>query len=97
MTVTKLNGLHTADEEPLSESPPPRSELGWEGHVHFSEDLPLWKRVLDTWPELRTGLSYSLIFASGVVLGSAIMAAVAGSKAAKKSSSLETREEPNHG
>jgi hypothetical protein len=74
MTMSKLNTAHAADQESYSDLSTPEGGLGWEGHVHFSEDLPLWKRVLDTWPELRTGLSYSLIFASGVLLGGAIMA-----------------------
>ncbi len=74
MTMSKLNTAHASDQESYSEQSMPEGELGWEGHVHFSEDVPLWKRVLDTWPELRTGLSYSLIFASGVLLGGAIMA-----------------------
>lgn len=76
MTMSKLNTAHASDQESYSEKSMPEGELGWEGHVHFSEDVPLWKRVLDTWPELRTGLSYSLIFASGVLLGGAIMAMV---------------------
>lgn len=74
MTMSKLNTAHASDQESYSDQSTPEGGLGWEGHVHFSEDVPLWKRVLDTWPELRTGLSYSLIFASGVLLGGAIMA-----------------------
>ncbi|MCW5782308.1 MAG: hypothetical protein KIT39_03270 [Nitrospirales bacterium] len=77
MTMSKLNTAHASDQESYSDQSTPEGGLGWEGHVHFSEDVPLWKRVLDTWPELRTGLSYSLIFASGVLLGGAIMAMAA--------------------
>lgn len=77
MTVPNLNTARAADDEPLVDHDMPRGELGWEGHVHVTDELPLWKRVLDTWPELRTGLSYSLIFASGVCLGGAIMAMMA--------------------
>jgi hypothetical protein len=73
MSMSKLNTAHASDQE-YSDQSMPEEELGWEGHVHFSEDVPLWQRVLDTWPELRRGLSYSLIFASGVLLGGAIMA-----------------------
>jgi hypothetical protein len=80
MTMSKLNTLHASDPESNSDQSTPQGDLGWEGHVHFSEDVPLWKRVLDTWPELRTGLSYSLIFTSGVLLGGAIMAMMAASK-----------------
>jgi hypothetical protein len=74
MNMSKLNTAQAANQESYSEQSMPEGGLGWEGHVHFSEDVPLWKRVLETWPELRTGLSYSLIFASGVLLGGAIMA-----------------------
>ncbi len=74
MTVNKLNTLHASDPESNPDRYAPQGELGWEGHVHFSKNVPLWKRVLETWPELRTGISYSLIFTSGVLLGGAIMA-----------------------
>ena len=77
MTVNKLNTLHASDPESNSDQYTPQGELGWEGHVHFSEDVPLWKRVLETWPELRTGLSYSLIFVFFVLLGGAILAMMA--------------------
>lgn len=80
MTVTNLNTARSTDDEPMAEQSMPQGELGWEGHVHVSEDLPLWTRILDTWPELRTGLSYSLVFASGVCLGGAMMMMMAASK-----------------
>lgn len=89
MTMSKLNTLHASDSESNSDQSTPQGELGWEGHVHFSEDVPLWKRVLETWPELRTGLSYSLIFASGVLLGGAIMAMMAASKDHQERSSIQ--------
>jgi len=89
MTMSKLNTLHASDPESDPDQSTPQGELGWEGHVHFSEDVPLWKRVLETWPELRTGLSYSLIFASGVLLGGAIMAMMAASKKHQERSLLQ--------
>ncbi len=58
-----------------------QANLGWEGHVHFPPGVPLWKRVLDTWPELRTGLAYSLIFGAGVLLGSAVTTLVSSKQA----------------
>ncbi len=80
MTVTNLNTIRSADDEPIAEQDMPQGELGWEGHVHYMDELPLWKRALETWPELRAGLSYSLIFASGVCLGGAIMAMMGSSR-----------------
>jgi hypothetical protein len=80
MTVTNLNTVREADDEPMVDHSMPQEKLGWEGHVHYSDELPLWKQALDTWPELRTGLSYGLIFASGVCLGGAIMAMISTSK-----------------
>lgn len=80
MTVTNLNTVREGDNEPIADHSMPQGELGWEGHVHVTDELPLWKRILDTWPELRTGFSYSLVFASGICLGGAIMAMMATSK-----------------
>ncbi len=80
MTVTNLNTIRATDDDHLADQAMPQGELGWEGHVYVKDETPLWKRVLETWPELRTGLSYSLIFASGVCLGGAIMAMVAAQK-----------------
>ena len=82
MTVTNLNTVREAeaDDERMADQSMPQGELGWEGHVHVSDEIPFLKRILETWPELRTGLSYSLIFASGVCLGGAIMAMMSTSK-----------------
>ena len=80
MSVTNLNTVRAAGDEPGADHHMPSGELGWEGHVHVTDELPLWKRVLDTWPELRTGFSYSLVFASGICLGGAIMAMMATAK-----------------
>ena len=82
MTVTNLNGVREdeVDDEPMADHSMPQGELGWEGHVHVSDEIPFLKRVFETWPELRTGLSYSLIFASGMCLGGAIMAMMSTTK-----------------
>lgn len=74
MTTTHSDPRDLNDELRATERTTPQSDLGWEGHVHFPNGVPLWKRVLDSWPELRTGLAYCLVFASGVLLGSGITA-----------------------
>ena len=86
MTVTNLNTVRSADDEPMANPSMPQGELGWEGHVHVSDEPPLWSRIFDTWPELKTGLAYSLIFASGVCLGGAIMAMMSNSKQHQRNS-----------
>ncbi len=72
MTPTKQDPEQTENGNKEPDQPPRQSDLGWEGHVHFPEDFPLWRRILESWPELRTGLAYSLVFGAGVLLGSAV-------------------------
>lgn len=64
------------ESSPSSHSPRTPSDLetedehlGWEGHVHMPDSPPLWTRVLKNWPELRTGLAFSLVFAAGTIIG----------------------------
>lgn len=77
MTTTRENTAETNQSNLDSDRPPKQADLGWEGHVHVPTDIPLWRRVLESWPELRTGMAYSLIFGAGVLLGSAVTALVA--------------------
>ena len=72
MNTTQNDTQHIRNENKESDQPPKQSDLGWEGHVHFPTGIPLWKRVLESWPELRTGLAFSLVFGAGVLLGSAV-------------------------
>ena len=72
MTTTKQDSEHIENGNKETDQPPRHSDLGWEGHVHFPEGIPLWRRILESWPELRTGLAYSLVFGAGVLLGSAV-------------------------
>jgi len=48
--------------------------LGWEGHVHFPEDSPLWSKLLRNWPELRSGIAFSIVFVVGGILGGSLAA-----------------------
>ena len=77
MNTTKLEPEHPEHVYKETDQPPRQSDLGWEGHVHFPEGIPLWRRVLESWPELRTGLAYSLVFGAGVLLGSAVSSLLA--------------------
>lgn len=78
MSVSQINTASASESESFAESSAPQTNLGWEGHVHFQEDQPLWGRLLEAYPELRTGISYGLIFTSGILLGAAIMAMTTG-------------------
>ena len=72
MTISNYDATQTPNDGKESDHLPQQSDLGWEGHVHFPDGIPLWRRVLESWPELRTGLAYSLVFGAGVVLGSLV-------------------------
>jgi len=72
MTTLQHNSEHVHREDSEPDQPFKQANLGWEGHVHFPTDVPLWRRVLESWPELRTGLAFSLVFGAGVLLGSAV-------------------------
>ncbi|GJL64219.1 MAG: hypothetical protein NPIRA04_28730 [Nitrospirales bacterium] len=72
MTTLEHNSEHIPKEDSEADQTFQQANLGWEGHVHFPTGVPLWERVLESWPELRTGLAYSLVFGAGVLLGSAV-------------------------
>ena len=76
MTTLQHNSQDLHQEDNETDQPFKQANLGWEGHVHFPTGVPLWRRVLESWPELRTGLAYSLVFGAGVLLGSAVTSLV---------------------
>ncbi len=55
--------------------------LGWEGHVNVP-NAPTLTKVLNNWPELRTGLAFSMVFVVGAVVGGALIAALSGHRKA---------------
>ncbi|RMH02997.1 MAG: hypothetical protein D6704_13250 [Nitrospirae bacterium] len=59
---------HTKESVRADHQPPPEPALGWEGHVHFPS-ATLWGRILQNWPELRTGLAFSVVFVAGALIG----------------------------
>jgi hypothetical protein len=56
-----------------SRSEPSSSEetLGWEGHVNVPGS-PMWSNLLGNWPELRSGLAFSMVFVVGAVVGGSL-------------------------
>ncbi len=57
--------------------------LGWEGHVNIP-NAPALTKLLNNWPELRTGLAFSMVFVVGVCVGSALFAALSGNRRAAR-------------
>jgi len=60
---------HTHQES--SDTAPPEEALGWEGHVNVPGS-PAWTKLLGNWPELRTGLAFSMVFVVGAVVGGTV-------------------------
>lgn len=57
-----------ADDSAIDEA------LGWEGHVNVPPS-PVLAKLLRNWPELRTGLAFSMVFVVGALVGSTLFAA----------------------
>ncbi len=49
--------------------------LGWEGHVNVPPS-PILAKLLHNWPELRTGLAFSMVFVVGALVGGTLFAAL---------------------
>ncbi len=54
-----------------TDSDSPEEALGWEGHVNVPGS-PAWTKLLGNWPELRTGLAFSMVFVVGAVVGGTV-------------------------
>lgn len=46
--------------------------LGWEGHVNVQPESPILTKLLQSWPELRTGLAFSMVFVIGALVGGSL-------------------------
>ncbi len=53
--------------------------LGWEGHVTIP-NAPILTKLLNNWPELRTGLAFSMVFVVGAIVGGTLLALLGGNK-----------------
>ena len=62
----------TRPEEGLPETDQDNQALGWEGHVNVQTDSPLLTKLLQSWPELRTGLAFSMVFVVGALVGGSL-------------------------
>lgn len=63
---------HLAPQSP-TELPAAEEALGWEGHVNVPPS-PVFAKLLNNWPELRTGLAFSLVFVVGAAVGGTLIA-----------------------
>jgi len=58
-------------QESRSDTISSEEALGWEGHVNVPGS-PAWTKLLGNWPELRTGLAFSMVFVVGAVVGGTV-------------------------
>lgn len=68
--LSKDSNNHT-HQESRSDSSASEEPLGWEGHVNVPGS-PIWARLLGDWPELRTGLAFSMVFVVGAMVGGSV-------------------------
>ena len=68
MTRFSSDSTNHTQEESHSDPTSTEEALGWEGHVNFPNS-PMWAKLLGDWPELRTGLAFSMIFIVAAVEG----------------------------
>ena len=71
MTRHSSDSTNHTPQESRSARSSPEDVLGWEGHVNVPGS-PLWTKLLGNWPELRTGLAFSMVFVVGAVVGGSI-------------------------
>lgn len=71
MTRLSSDSNNHTHQESRSNPSSPEDVLGWEGHVNVPSS-PLWTKLLGNWPELRTGLAFSIVFVVGAVVGSSV-------------------------
>ena len=62
---------YNTHQESNSDMTSPEEVLGWEGHVNVPGS-PLWAKLLGDWPELRSGLAFSMVFVVGAFVGTSL-------------------------
>ena len=58
--------------------------LGWEGHVNVQPESPMLTKLLQSWPELRTGLAFSMVFVVGALVGGSLAVLMGSQKTKSK-------------
>ena len=71
MTRPPTDSNNHTHQESRSDSSAMDEALGWEGHVNVPGS-PIWTRLLGNWPELRTGLAFSMVFLVGAAIGGSV-------------------------
>jgi len=72
MTSLSTDSTHHQQHESTSEPPHGGEALGWEGHVTLPPQSSFMTKLLGSWPELRTGLAFSMVFVAGAVVGGSL-------------------------
>ncbi len=71
MTRFSSDSHRPTHQESPTDTNSPEEALGWEGHVNVPRS-PIWTNLLSNWPELRTGLAFSMVFVVGAVVGGTV-------------------------
>jgi hypothetical protein len=71
MTRFSSDSNNHTHQESRSDSPSMDEALGWEGHVNVPGS-PVWAKLIGDWPELRTGLAFSMVFVVGAMVGGSV-------------------------
>ncbi|MDT7041777.1 hypothetical protein [Candidatus Nitronereus thalassa] len=71
MTRYAADSTNHTDQDSRSEPSASQETLGWEGHVNVPKS-PVWNNLLVNWPELRTGLAFSMVFVVGAMVGGSL-------------------------
>ncbi|GEM_PF-2294757 len=92
LSTDSTNHHHESAPEPS----PGEEALGWEGHVTLPTQSPLLTKLLGSWPELRSGLAFSMVFVVGAVVGGSL-ALLFGCNRTKSENSISAKKGGDYG
>ncbi len=75
MTAFPSGAMHHIGHHSSADNPLVDEALGWEGHVNVPPS-PMLAKLMRNWPELRTGLAFSMVFVVGALVGGTLCAAL---------------------